>query len=165
MSNFFLCLLVLPILFLSTRSFARDVSIEGGVAKATLALGTSDIVHVTVATIEPTDNYTYRTAYTWGADDTSPPKNIIKTVTVSREGQTVFVPLSAYVDLGNPVKIDLQNLPAHGFRIIILGGDAAGSYKAVFDFNKNGIYHRKVTSGEFPKEVWEESHFSFNHLN
>ena len=82
-----------------------------------------------------------------------------------RNGKKILIPLSAYADLGNPTEVYLKKLPSHGFRLILQGGDAAGSYRAILDFKEDEIFHRKVVSGEFPKEVWEETVFSFNHLN
>jgi hypothetical protein len=164
MSKLLLCACVLLLSFSVQPSFAVDTTFEEGVAKVSMALGASDLVSVAVETIEPPSDYAYRKAYMWGGDETSPPKKIIKAIAALRNGQAVFVPLSAYADLGNPRKLSLEKLPANGFRLIVSGGDAAGSYKAMLDFKKNEISRRKVVSGEFPKEVWEETTFSFNHL-
>lgn len=165
MSKFLLCAFVLLLSFCIEPSFAVDINFEQSIAKASVVLSASDLVSVSVETIEPPDGYAYSKAYMWGGDETSPPKKIIKSITVLRNDQIIFIPLSAYADLGNPRKIILEKLPSHGFRLIIRGGDAAGSYSAMLDFNKNEISHRKVVSNEFPKEVWEVTTFSFNHLN
>ena len=146
-------------------SFAAGSYFESGVAKASIALEKSDIARATVEAVNLPDGYPYSTKFMWGGDETSSPKKIIKTVTVLRSGQTIFIPLSAYADLGNPRKIILQKTSSQNFQLIILGGDAAGSYKAMLDFRKDEIFRRKVISGEFPKEVWEETTYSFNHLN
>ena len=152
-------------LFYVAPSFAVVTSLEDGSAEASLSFGASDSVSISVETIEIPNGYAYSKAYMWGGDETSPPKTIIKAITVLRNDQTVFIPLSAYVDLGNPRTIALEKLPARGFRLTIRGGDAAGSYSAMLDFKKAEISRRKVVSGEFPKEVWEETTFSFNHLS
>lgn len=159
----FILALMLSLFVEST--FALEINFKDGVAKDSIALGTSDLVNVAVETIEPTNDYAHSKAYMWGGDETSPPKKIIKAITVFRNGQNFFIPLSAYADLGNPSKISLLKLPAHGFRLLISGGDAAGSYSAMLDFKSNEISRRRVVSGEFPEEVWEETTFSFNHLN
>lgn len=165
MSKLLLYAFALLLSFFVEPSFAVDTNFEEGVAKASMVLGVSDLVSISVETIEPPNSYVYSKAYMWGGDETSPPKRIIKAITVLRNGKMIFIPLSAYADIGNPRKIFLEKLPAHGFRLIISGGDAAGSYTAILDFKKNEISRRKVVSGEFPKEVWEETTFSFNHLN
>jgi hypothetical protein len=165
MTRWLLCQFAFLFSFSIAPSFAADTTFEGGIAKASIALGASDSVNASVETTEPPTNYAYSKAYMWGGDDTTRPKTIIKAIIVVRNGQTLFIPLSVYADLGNPLKISLEKLPPHGFRLIIRGGDAAGAYKAMLDFNQRDIYHRKVLSGEFPKEVWEDTTFSFNHLN
>lgn len=165
MSKLLLFALVLLLLSSIESSFAAASSFKEGVAKASMELEASDLVTVTVETIEPPNGYMYSKAYMWGGDEASPPKKIIKVITILRKGESFFIPLSAYADLGNPMEISLKKLSAHKFRLIIAGGDAAGSYNAMLDFNKNEIFRRKVVSGEFPKEVWEETKFSFNHLN
>ena len=165
MSKLWLLALIMLFSSLVESSFAAVANFEEGVAKASMVLGASDLVSVSVETIESPKGHVYSKAYMWGGDETSPPKRIIKAITVLRNGQIFFIPLSAYADLGNPREISLEKLPKHGFRLILSGGDAAGSYNAMLDFKKNEISRRKVTSGEFPKEVWEETVFSFNHLN
>lgn len=164
--NKFLCrTFVLALSFFAVLSFAEEVRFDGDIAKARLVLGYADRVDVSIETTEPPNNYAYVKAYTWGGDEASPPKKIVKSITIFRNEQSVFIPLSAYADLGSPRKISLQKLSASGFRLIISGGDAAGAYSATLDFKRNEITRRKVISGEFPKEVWEQTTFSFNHLN
>jgi len=165
MRKFLLCAFAFLLSFSIESSFAVGTNFEEGIAKANVVLGASDSVSVSVETIELPDGYAYSKAYMWGGDETSPPKRIIKAITVLRNDQAIFIPLSAYADLGNPRRIFLEKLPAHGFRLTVSGGDAAGSYNAILDFKKNEISRRKVVSGEFPKEVWEQTTFSFNHLN
>ena len=165
MNKFLLCFFILLLSFSIEPSFAEDGIFVEGIAKASMALGASDLVSVSIEAVEPPNGYVFSKAYMWGGDEASPPKKIIKVITVLRNGQTIFIPLSAYADLGDPRKIILAKLPAHGFRLIINGGDAAGSYGAMLDFKKSDIFHRKVVSGEFPKQVWEETTFSFNNSN
>lgn len=159
-------LLALPLFFILVESVsALDVNFEKDIATANLVLGPADSVSVSVETIEPPYEFPYSKSYTWGGDDMTSPKRIIKKVTVLRNGQSLFIPLSAYADLGNLRKISLLKISSRGFRLTISGGDAAGSYDAMLDFKKDAISRRRVVSGEFPKEVWEETTFSFNHLN
>lgn len=165
MNKLFPFVLIFLLSLFTESALALDTSFESGVAKASLALATSDSVSVQVETIEPPSDFTYRNAYTWGGDETTPPKRIIKAITVLRNGESLFIPLSVYADLGSPRKISLLKLPSKGFRLTISGGDAAGSYDAMLDFKKNEIFRKRVVSAEFPKEVWEETIFSFNHLN
>ena len=160
-----ICVVILMLSFSVESTFASDTTLERGVAKASTALGPSDVVTATVEAIEPPNDYVYNKAYLWGGDEASPPKTIIKAITVVRNGVVVFIPLSAYADLGDPISISLLKRPAHGFRLIISGGDGGGSYRATLDFKTNEIARRKVVSGEFPKDAWEETTYAFNHLN
>lgn len=160
-----LFLFVLLLLLSMELASAQDANFVEGVAKTTITLGYADLATVSVETVQRPHGYVYANAYMWGGDETTPPKRIIKSITILRNGQTLFVPLSAYADLGSPRKILLQKLPDSGFRLIINGGDAGGSYSAMLDFNRNEISRRKVVSGEFPQEVGEETTFSFNHLD
>ena len=159
-----ICVVILMLSFSVESTFASDTTLERGVAKASTALGPSDVVTATVEAIEPPNDYVYNKAYLWGGDEASPPKTIIKAITVVRNGVVVFIPLSAYA-LGDPRRISLSKRPARGFRLTISGSDAGGSYIATLDFKRNEIARRKVVSGEFPKDAWEETTYAFNHLN
>ncbi|MBT9096594.1 hypothetical protein KFZ76_02565 [Methylovulum psychrotolerans] len=156
---------IILILYSIQTSFAAVTNFEKGVAKISMSLGNADLVNVSIETIETPADYIYSKAYMWGGDESFPPKNFIKKITIIIGGSLSFIPLSAYADLGSPRKIALEKLALHGFRLIISGGDAAASYNANLDFKNNEIYRRKVVSAEFPKEVWEETFFSFNHLH
>lgn len=146
-----LFLLALLVALSVESALALDANFVEGKAKTSIALGTADLVSVSVGTIQPPNGYAYAKAYMWGGDETSPPKRIITSITVLGNGQPMFVPLSAYADLGSPRRISLERLPERGFRLIVHGGDAAGSYTAMLDFNGNEISRRKVVSGEFPQ--------------
>jgi hypothetical protein len=73
----------------------------------------------------------------------------------------VFVPISAYSDLGNPRSSTIETADK-GFQIVVRGGDAATSYKATLVFEGGLLRSRKVVNGEFPDEAWEETIYSFN---
>lgn len=148
-----------------TQSFAAGVNFVAGLATTSVALGASDSVRASVKVIEVPKDYPYDRAYMWGGDEDSSPQHIIETISIFRNGKLIYIPMSAFSDLGNPAKILLKRLSSDSFRLVINGGDAAGSYSAILDFRGNEIYRRKVISNEFPKEVWEETKFSFNDLN
>lgn len=161
------CLLValLIIAFCPGICFSTEADIVGDVTEVSINAGTSDSVIVSVMTVKTPKNYVYERAFMWGGSEMTSPKRIIETINVVKNKQRFFIPLSTYVDLGNPRHVSLDALPAHRFRLVIVGGDAASSYIATLDFKSDEISHRKVVSGEFPKEVWEETDYSFNHLN
>lgn len=124
-----------------------------------------DLVVVTLLATPLPKNYVYQTAFMWGGDEFEPPRRIIRTIILTRNSQNLYVPLSAYADLGDPTHITLDRFHKHGFRLTIIGGDAAGSYRAYLNFKGDEIISKKVVSGEFPNEAWEETNYSFNNLN
>ena len=72
----------------------------------------------------------------------------------------VFIPRSAYVDLGNPRAASIETV-GRRFRLVISGGDAATSYTAMLLFEGGMIRNRKVVNSEFPDSAWEETVYSF----
>ena len=46
--------------------------------------------------------------------------------------------------------------------ITVLGGDAADSYFARYEFSRGILQKRRVWSAEFPQQAWEESSYKFN---
>lgn len=124
-------------------------------------------VNISVITVKMPSEYPYDKTSMWGGDEEnlSLPKKIIHSVTVFKNKQKIFIPLSAYSDLGDPNYIELKSLSGKKFQLIITGSDAAGSYKAILEFENNEIWKRKVVSGEFPDDAWEETKYKFNHLN
>lgn len=140
------------------------VNLDRKIAHLSIISNSSNRVDVTVRLIKPLKTFPYNYAYTWGGDESTSPKRIIQSMNIKSGSNLVQAPLSSYADLGNPTRMWLMATEI-GFRLIIKGGDASGSYTATLEFSKNEIVRRKVTSGEFPDNVWEETSFSFNHLN
>lgn len=95
----------------------------------------------------------------WGAEAECP-KLAVADVQVFVGKEVLFVPRSAFVDLGSPHHLSVSPTKA-GFEIVIQGGDAATSYNARLRFSIGQIWSRRVESGEFPKSAWEETKFSF----
>jgi hypothetical protein len=159
-------LVAVLLFFLSeTSALAADSDFASDTAKANLDLGPSDSISVVVETTEPPSGFAFSKSYEWGGDEATPPRRIISIITVTRNGKNLFIPLSAFADLGSPRGMSLQRLSSRSFRITITGGDAAGSYNAMLDFKNGEIVQRRVVSGEFPREVWGKTTYSFNHLN
>jgi len=141
-------------------SYAISADLVQGIAKLKGQLTDGTTVKAELRTIKVTPKYPYKHAFMWGGDETAVPKTVITAIDVRIGSEKIFVPLSAYSDLGDPHQTSLENME-HGFKLIITGGDAAVSYKAVLVFDKENIQRRKVTHGEFPDEVWEETVYSF----
>lgn len=111
--------------------------------------------------IAPVDTAQGRRGYRWGGEDIEPPSTLLSQLTATVRGQDAFIPLSAFADLGNPRIVELR-ATRQGFDLIILGGDASASYRAVLVFEGNTLTRRKVQHAEFPNEAWEETRYKFN---
>ena len=97
----------------------------------------------------------------WGGDETRMPSSVLAEMNIKIEGDKIFIPLSAFSDLGNPKQIFIESNKDE-FAIIINGGGSSTSYKAILIFKDKYITKRKVILSEFPDQVWEETNYSFN---
>jgi hypothetical protein len=87
---------------------------------------------------------------------------------VSSAGEKLYVPMSAFIDLGNPksVRIDMSgSVGSSSFMVTILGGDAGSAYEAKLAFSTGWLRERVVRHLEFPEAAWERTEFHFNTLN
>lgn len=105
-----------------------------------------------------------RKGYRWGGEDVEPPTILLSQLTVAVKGQDVFVPLSAFADLGNPRSVEVK-ATRRGFDVVILGGDASAAYRAHLTFEGRKLVRRRVQHAEFPKDAWEETRYKFNQMS
>lgn len=159
---------VLALIFiaLSSAVYGYEADFTNGAVDATYPLAHRVTLHVRVTTTKVGPAFPFRDGFMWGGDGPERPRCVIDLITIRAGASPVFVPLSAYADLGDPG--DLKVLPApgrFGFALMIRGGDAAGAYEATLTFRDNEIRRRRVTSGEFPQQVWQDTRYSWNHLN
>jgi hypothetical protein len=91
----------------------------------------------------------------WGASFHWP-RTVITSLRVSIRSQPVYIPMSAFCDLGNPHRMVLR-ATAKGFQVSIDGSDAGDSFEAVLEFEGTTLKRRKVHLNEFPDEMWEET--------
>lgn len=132
-----------------------------------MRLSNEVLVEVTAIKTELSSNYIYKNAIMWGggklsADEIKIPKTVITTIEVQVNKKKLYIPLSAYSDLGAPRQISLKTTKK-GFNIIIRGGDASTAYEAWLLFEGTYIKRRKVRHLEFPGIVWQETVYSFWH--
>jgi len=118
---------------------------------------------IKIQALKPPKNFAYDQGWGWGAEETKP-KIIIKHVKAWWGKKEISIPLSAYMDLANPNDASLIKSGSE-IHLIIKGGDASTSYKAVLIFERGLIRSRKVQHGEFPDDAWEETKYSFNELD
>ena len=104
-------------------------------------------------------------SWRWGVENACP-RTIIGSVTIKAFGKPLFVPLSAFADLGNPRNVKVESRKEkESFAVILKGGDAATSYSAILEFRNNILSERVVRHGEFPDESWEKTIYKFNMSN
>jgi hypothetical protein len=87
------------------------------------------------------------------------PKYSISNVVIAHGKKTVRTYVSAFVDLTEIHKIDLDVQNENLFTITIGGGDAASSYEAEFDFKNDQLVKRIVRVGEDSSIVLEKTNY------
>lgn len=116
--------------------------------------------YLVLVTVVETNNFPYdRDGWRWGAEGNNP-KEIISKIEVRVNGRQVFVPISAYLDLGNPRVIGGM-VKNKELTLMIKGGDAATSYEARLKVGNEAVKHRKVVNGEFSIESTEETTYRY----
>lgn len=157
--------LTIAIILMSPYPYSADFN--QGIVKLSDRLADGTQIQLELYTIKITSSYPYKNAVMWGGDwegedKVLMPKTVISDMHIKVGNEKMYIPLSAYSDLGNPYQISLGKLQSHNeFQIIILGGDAGGSYRAVLTFDREKILRRRVMLGENSCEVWEETVYSY----
>ena len=119
-------------------------------------------VYVTKSTYPDSMECKSASSWRWGAENKCP-NFYISEMLVSRDDETIFIPLSAFADLGNPKDVKVESHSKDGFSVVVIGGDAATSYTARLEFNKSVLVEKIVRHGEFPDEAWEKTKYKFNY--
>lgn len=151
------------LLFLTTsKTFAQSSADINETDFSTLS--SQDIkLTIQIERPSPTDLCQNEKSWRWGAEQSCPNRKIAS-VKLSFRGQAVFVPYSAFADLGNPTTIGLQrNGKSLRYAITVRGGDAATSYECVLRFKGGVLQERHVKSAEFPDDSWEKTTYRFNY--
>lgn len=118
-------------------------------------------VRVSVVNLEESQPCKAAASWRWGAENRCP-KTLISAFEVKADDKSIFVPISAFADLGNPRTVRIEPGKDKGnFAVVIVGGDAATSYSARLEFKNNFLAKRLVKHGEFPEESWEETIYKF----
>jgi hypothetical protein len=105
-------------------------------------------------------SFPYKGALLWGGDVGVLPQEVVSSIEVYDGDQMIFVPLSAYGDLGD-VKLASVDSTARGFTLNLHGGATATSYDAKLSFEGGYLTSRSVASREFPQQVREQTSYSF----
>lgn len=136
-------------------------SLKNHVTEIDLLLKNGSKVEIILKKRQLDNSFPYESALMWGGDDGTLPKEILTMLTVKIAGRAVFIPLSAYGDLG-AIKDASAIVRKNEFDVVILGGDASSSYRAVLQFKSGLLKRRQVVSQEFPDQVWQTTNYSFN---
>ena len=144
----------------ATMQDSRSANFVDGVATITEHVGNLKVIVKT----SKTASGLFKEGFRWGGEDAMAPMTLITSIVVQSGANKLFVPLSAYSDLGDPHRISLR-ISAAGFKLAIAGGDAGVAYNAVLVFEQGWLTRRRVAHGEFPDEAWEETKYAYNTLN
>ena len=140
-----------------------EADFTNGKAQLKVKFSNSHIIDVEISTSIVGPTLPFAGSFEWGGDEVFHPKDFISSFKVNVDNEVVPVPLSAFIDLGNPYKISIQETDK-GFEVTIIGGDAAVGYRSIYSFEKlDGdifLRRRKVVHLEFPEESWEETTYS-----
>jgi hypothetical protein len=157
-------LMTLPVLGLVTTIAMGAESLHPikpeGSTELTLSAAGGDTVRVAIGQVSLGANYPYRDALLWGGDVGEPPQTVLNTLQVKENNEVIFVPLSAYSDLGN-VKTGSLDATKEGFTLSLHGGDTAASYDVTLSFEHGYLKNRTVSLREFPVERREKTSYSF----
>lgn len=126
--------------------------------KITLSNGAS--AEVVLRQEKVNDSYPYRHGMLWGGDDMELPKTVLTSIEVNVGKKPVFIPLSAFSDLGEVKGASLEITPK-GFNLRLHGGNTAASYDAILTFKRGYLLLKKVMLREFPTQRWEKTDYSF----
>jgi len=137
----------------------QAVKSEGG-TELRLRLSAGSQVVVTLMQARTGAFYPYKDALIWGGDVGELPPSLLVSVRIVSGGETIFIPLSAYGDLGD-LKTAAIEKTEQGFRLSLHGGDAAGAYDATLSFSQGFLVSRLVTLREFPDQRREMTSYSF----
>lgn len=86
------------------------------------------------------------------------PCSLTEQVRVSIDGGEVFIPRSAYADLGDITTAEFTASDTQ-VTLIIRGGDASESYVAKLLFGKDGLTERLLFSGEDEQHPLQVTHY------
>lgn len=117
-------------------------------------------INLTVTQLQLDSSYPYRAALLWGGDIGSLPMSIVSAIRIQTDKRTIFVPLSAYGDLGDVKSVSCNPIP-RGFRMSLHGGNTAASYDATLYFERGFLVRRDVRLRELPDERWEKTTYAF----
>jgi len=131
-----------------------------GHTELTLVRPSGSAVRVVLSQTKLGDSYPYKDALLWGGDVGELPRTVLISIQVKDGDEIIFVPLSAYGDLGDVKWVSLDRT-AKGYVLHLHGGDTAASYDAALTFDRGYLVSRTVALREFREQRWEKTSYSF----
>jgi len=152
------CMFLLPVSVYGTEIIDGAAEIKDAWTKEVL-------LDVSVKTIRLPVDYPYRYSMMWGVEQTGEgvyglPETIVQSMDVRVNDEDIYIPLSAYGDLGNAREVTVERT-INGFNVIITGGEGDLSYRAVLKFDFVNILRRVIKRGEYPFADRQETVYSF----
>jgi hypothetical protein len=95
----------------------------------------------------------------WYGAELSPPKEVVQRCEVRYRGRRIPIGRGAYCDLSEINSVYFYKNRRGEMVLKIEGGDAAGSYRAYLVFSRGALVRRRVESGEFPNNFYEETRY------
>jgi len=155
---FYLFMIISCIFFYNSRIYGAEFNSKG-VAELTGTLNNGKKVKIELKKEKISQNYPYKNAVIWGTIK-GMPTDLIAEITIIEDHKNIFIPLSAYSDLGNLNNASLK-IAGNAYHVIIEGGDAGGGYKAIISIEKGKIKQRQVDDLEFEGVIGEKTTYSF----
>lgn len=94
----------------------------------------------------------------WGGNASDPVGTAVARLALVSDSTTIWIPLSAFADLGNPRELSLER-KGRGVLLRLRGGETGEAYDARFLVERSVLKSRRVNSAEMP-EAWEETRYS-----
>jgi hypothetical protein len=131
-----------------------------GATQLTITSSSGANVEVVLHQEKVNDSYPYMHGMLWGGDDIELPKTVLTSIEVNVGKKLVFIPLSAFCDLGEVKSASLETT-LKGFNLRLYGGNTSASYDAILTFKRDHLLRKKVMLREFPDQRWEKTDYSF----
>ena len=95
----------------------------------------------------------------WYGIELSPPQEVVQRCEVRYRGRRIPIRRGAYCDLSDINSVYFYKNKRGEIVLKIEGGDAADSYRAYLVFSRGALVRRRVESGEFPNNFYEETRY------
>jgi hypothetical protein len=155
--------LIVTVFILINVSYANSSAFKQGIAQVNVYTGDKVLIKANVYSKKYSSEFPLKYQFGWGADPTGAtlPQSIVSLIEMIWGNESVWIPLSAYSDLTDPYKVELQ-VDHDNIILIIIGSDGGGAYQAELVFENAELKYRKVFNDEFPDQAWQKTEYHFN---